>query len=456
MHIAMLSPIAWRTPPEHYGPWELVVSLLTEGLVSKGVTVTLFATENSITDATLHAVCPRGYEEDRNIDPKVFECLHISELFERADEFDLIHNHFDFLPLSYSKLVATPVICTIHGFSSSKIIPVYEKYNSMVEYISISNADRSSKLQYLKTIHHGIDLKQFTFQPAHGEYLLFLGRIHPDKGTKEAIEIGRQAGMKLILAGIIQDKDYFKNEIEPHLDGRDCTYIGCVNSLQRNKLLGGAYALLHPINFNEPFGLSIIEAMACGTPVIANNRGSMSELIQNAKNGFLVSSLTEALVAIKNIPGINRADCRKTVEDSFTVETMVNNYIEAYTSVIEKNKRENRRPWGFYRILEYTASHKTKRIVVYPGKRLSLQRHQKREEHWIILSGEGEIILNNETIKVEAGLHVFIPKKAIHRIENTGSENIVFIETAVGEYLGEDDIERIDDDYGRHEAKSIT
>ena len=339
MRVALLSPIAWRTPPEHYGPWELIVSLLAEGLVEKGIDVTLFATGNSITSAKLHAVCPKGYEEDKNIDPKVWECLHISELFEHADEFDLIHNHFDFLPLSYSRLVTTPVICTIHGFSSPKILPVYEKYNNRVEYISIINADRSPKLNYLKTIYHGIDLKQFTFQSDQGEYLLFFGRIHPDKGAKEAIKIAKGAGMKLIIAGIIQDESYFNIEVKPHLDGENIKYIGSVNPTERDKLLGSAYALLHPINFNEPFGLSIIESMACGTPVIANDKGSMSEIIQDKKNGYLISNIEEAVSAVEEIKTIDRSYCHKSVEKSFTAEQMVNNYIDAYNSVLKKNKK---------------------------------------------------------------------------------------------------------------------
>ena len=182
MHIAMLSPIAWRTPPRHYGPWENVASLLTEGLVSRGHEVTLYATADSQTNGMLQAVCPRGYEEDRSLNPKVWECLHISELFEHADAYDLIHNHFDFLPLTYSGLTTTPVVTTIHGFSSPGILPVYKKYNGKVFYVSISDADRSPDLDYIKTIHHGIDIKQFDFQSAPEDYLLFFGRIHYDKG----------------------------------------------------------------------------------------------------------------------------------------------------------------------------------------------------------------------------------------------------------------------------------
>jgi len=175
MHIAMLSPIAWSTPPRHYGPWENVASLLTEGLVARGHDVTLFATSDSQTSGTLHAVCPRGYEEDHSLIPKVWECLHISELFEHADAYDIIHNHFDFLPLTYTGLTTTPVVTTIHGFSSPGILPVYKKYNGRVFYVSISDADRSPDLDYIKTIHHGIDIKQFDFQPTPGDYLLFSG-----------------------------------------------------------------------------------------------------------------------------------------------------------------------------------------------------------------------------------------------------------------------------------------
>ena len=227
MKIALISPIAWRIPPKHYGPWENVTSLLCEGLVKKGVKVTLFATKDSITTGKLSAVCRRGYEEDKAIEPKVWECLHISEVFERADEFDLIHNNFDFLPLTYSNLIKTPVLTTIHGFSSPAILPVYEKYNNKTYYVSISNSDRSDKLDYIATIYHGINLDQFTFKKEIGEYLLFFGRMHPDKGAREAIQIAKSFGKKLIMAGIIQDQEYFEKEISPHF-GEDIIYVGSV------------------------------------------------------------------------------------------------------------------------------------------------------------------------------------------------------------------------------------
>ena len=336
MHIAMLSPIAWRTPPQNYGPWESVVSLLTEELVSRGYKVTLFATGDSVTSGKLHSVCARGYEEDHSIIPKVWECLHISELFEHAEDFDIIHNHFDFLPLTYTSFISTPVVTTIHGFSSPGILPVYKKYNNKVFYVSISDADRSPELDYIKTIHHGIDLNQFDFQPDPDDYFLFFGRIHNDKGTKEAIEIARVCNKKLILAGIIQDETYYKKYIVPNLDNKNVVFTGSAGPVQRNQLLGKATALLHPINFEEPFGLSVIESMACGTPVIAFNRGSMPELIENGKNGFTVNTVDEAIEAVRQIKNIDRKYCRWYIEQHFTVNQMAEKYIQVYETVLNK------------------------------------------------------------------------------------------------------------------------
>ena len=338
MHIAMLSPIAWRTPPRHYGPWENVASLLTEGLAARGHDVTLIATADSQTSGTLHAVCPRGYEEDRSLIPKVWECLHISELFENADAYDMIHNNFDFLPLTYTGLTTTPVVTTIHGFSSPGILPVYKKYNGKTFYVSISDADRSPDLDYIKTIHHGIDIKQFDFQPDPDDCLLFFGRIHHDKGAREAIEIARACNKKLILAGIIQDQPYYDQYVVPHIDNDKVIYAGSVGPAERNRLLGKASALLHPIQFAEPFGLSVIESMACGTPVIAFNRGSMPELIENGKSGFLVNNVDEAIETVARIKEIDRTTCRRHVERHFTVDRMIDEYIQVYEMILDSER----------------------------------------------------------------------------------------------------------------------
>jgi glycosyltransferase involved in cell wall biosynthesis len=335
--IAMLAPIAWRTPPVHYGPWERIASLLTEELVKHGHEVTLFATGNSLTAAKLQWVTKNGYEEDKSLDTKVWTCLHIANCFEHAHEFDIIHNQFDFLPLSYSKLVDTPVVTTIHGFSSHKILPVFRKYNDRVFYVSISDADRSPDLDYLATVYHGIDIENFTFQEKpRDDYLLFFGRIHHDKGAKEAIAIARGSGKRLVMAGIVQDEAYYKKNVEPELDKGDIEYIGSVGPDKRDPLLGHALALLHPIHFDEPFGLSVIEAMACGTPVIAFNRGSMPEIIEDGYNGFLVNTVEQAVRRVRDIASISRPVCRQTVENRFTSVRMTDEYITVYETILKK------------------------------------------------------------------------------------------------------------------------
>ena len=339
MRIAVLSPISWRTPPLHYGPWESVVSLLTEELVHMGIDVTLFATGDSRTSGKLVAVCPHPYSEDDSVDPKVAECLHISEIFERADKFDLIHNNFDFLPLTYSGLVGTPVLTTIHGFSSPKIIPVYKKYNDRGHYVAISESDKSPELDYVATIHHGIDIAQFPFSGAEGEYLLFFGRIHPHKGVYEAIQVAQHAGIKLVIAGIIQDQDYFSSKVEPHIDGVTVEYLGSVGPEQRPDVLGHALALLHLISFDEPFGLSLVESMACGTPVIAFRRGSMPEIIRDGETGYIVENIEGAINAVAAIKSIDRAQCRADVEQRFTSARMARDYVRVYQEILNGKAR---------------------------------------------------------------------------------------------------------------------
>lgn len=333
MKVAVLSPVAWRTPPRHYGPWEQMASNLTEGLVAAGIEVTLFATGDSITAATLNSVVDKGYEDERGQDAKVLECLHISNLMEQAGDFDLIHNHFDFLPLSYSKLIQTPVITTVHGFSSDRIIPVYQKYNDHGYYVSISNANRHPLLDYLGTVYNGLNTANFTFNPVEGDYLLFFGRIHPDKGTAEAIQIALKSKRKLFIAGIIQDEHYYREKVEPYLS-EDIIFLGSAGPEQRNNLLGGAYALLHPINFAEPFGLSVAEAMLCGTPVIAFNKGSMPELVKNGKTGFLVEHVEEAVMAVSQLNKIERKRCRLWAEQQFSKEKMVEDYLSLYHQIL--------------------------------------------------------------------------------------------------------------------------
>jgi glycosyltransferase involved in cell wall biosynthesis len=336
MRIAVLAPVAWRTPPRHYGPWEQVAFNISEGLVKSGIDTTVFATKDSFTTGKLDGIIEKGYEEDKTQDAKVLECMHISYVMEQASKFDLIHNHFDFLPLTYSRLIATPMLTTIHGFSSPQIIPVYKRYNDINYYVSISNADRNPSLKYLATIYHGIQAQEFEYVETPQDYLIYLGRIHPDKGTNEAIAIAKASKKKLIIAGIIQHAEYFRERVEPFIDGDQIVFLGHAGPEKRKELLGNAIALLHPIYFSEPFGLSVAESMFCGTPVIAFNRGSMPELIENGISGFLVNNLEEAVNAVNVIGQINRRKCYEYATAKFSYDEMIDKYIKAYQSILNR------------------------------------------------------------------------------------------------------------------------
>ena len=335
--VAVLSPVAWRTPPRQYGAWETVAGNVTEGLVSRGWDVTLFATRDSVTRAHLHAVVERGYEEDPAIDPKVAEYLHISEAFDHAAEFDLIHSHYDFMALSYSRLVKTPVLTTIHGFSSPRIMPVYEKYRDGY-FVSVSNSDRAPGLNYLATVYNGIDVSLYPVREVPGEHLVFLGRIHPDKGAHLAIEAARLSGLPLLIAGIIQDQRYFREQVEPSL-GPAIRYIGPVDVPGKNELFARARALLHLNTVPERFGLVLAEANAAGVPVIAMDLGSCREVIEDGQTGFLVSSAGEAARAVKRLGEIRPEACRRRVLERFSVETMVTAYERVYRTVFELEAR---------------------------------------------------------------------------------------------------------------------
>lgn len=328
----MLAPIAWRTPPRHYGPWELVTSLLTEGLVARGVDVTLFATLDSQTRGVLRGVSPHGYAEDPSMDGRVWEALHVANVLAQSRDFDLVHNQMDWLPLAFTAHCKAPMVTTVHGFSGAGILPAYARARS--SYVAISDADRAAELDYVATIYHGVDLDPLPFRATAGEGLAVFGRIHPDKGTAEAIAIARAAGRPLVICGIVQDARYFAEEIEPHLGGDRVVYLGSVGADDRAAVLGSAAALLHPISFAEPFGLSVVEAMTCGTPVVAYRRGSMSEVVDEGVTGFLAGDVAEAVTAVDRAVRLDRAAVRERATSRFGVDRMVADYLRVYRRVL--------------------------------------------------------------------------------------------------------------------------
>jgi glycosyltransferase involved in cell wall biosynthesis len=334
--VALLGPVAWRTPPLHYGPWEQITSLLAEGLVARGVDVTLFATLDSITTASLDGVCPRGYADDPSVDGRVWEAMHVAHALSRSSEFDLVHNHLDWLPLAFADHCRAPLLTTVHGFSGAGILPAYACAKSA--YVSISDADRSADLDYVATVYHGVDFAGLPFDPDGGPGLVAFGRIHPDKGTHTAIEIARLAGRRLTICGIVQDERYFTEEVAPHIDGDRVTFLGSVGPQSRGEILGASAALLHPIAFDEPFGLSVVESMACGTPVVAYRRGSMSEVVDEGVTGVLVHTVEQAADAVDRIATIDRAGCRARAHERFGADRMVSDYLRIYRDLARRHR----------------------------------------------------------------------------------------------------------------------
>jgi glycosyltransferase involved in cell wall biosynthesis len=330
----MLGPVAWRTPPVHYGPWELVTSLLTEGLVARGVDVTLFATLDSITAATLDGVCPRGYQEQPDLDGRVWEAMHVAHALARSGEFDLVHTHLDWLPLAFAAHVRAPLLTTVHGFSGPRILPAYVAARGRSAYVSISDADRSPELDYVATVHHGVDLDRLPFQPHPGKDLVVFGRVHPDKGTADAVAIARATGRRLVICGIVQDERYFEEQVRPQL-GDDVEFLGSVGPEQGAQVLGRAAALLHPIAFDEPFGLSVVEAMACGTPVVAYRRGSMPEVVDEGVTGYLAHDVGSAAAAVERAVRLDRTAVHDRARARFGVDRMVTDYLSVYRTLLE-------------------------------------------------------------------------------------------------------------------------
>ena len=337
LRVALLAPISWPTPPPGYGPWEQVASNIAEGMVRRGLDVTLFATGNSHTAGKLASVVPVGVNEDPGLNGDVYGAIHTGKLFERAHEFDLIHNNFDWKPLTYALASkAPPMITTIHGFSSPPILGAYYAAAHRSFYCSISDADRDPGLHYVGTTYNGIDPKAFTFVDRAGDYLLYLARFHPEKGAHLAIEVAKRAGLRLKMAAIPQDVAYFKEMVEPHIDGDAVQFLGEVRGAERDALLGGALALVHMTTRPERFGLTMIEAMACGTPVLGARMGSIPEIVVDGETGFLCEDVDAAVARVPQLAALSRRACRTRVETTFSAERMIDRYLDAYAAVLDQ------------------------------------------------------------------------------------------------------------------------
>jgi glycosyltransferase involved in cell wall biosynthesis len=347
MKIAQLAPLWERVPPPGYGGIELIVGLLTDELVRRGHEVTLFASGDSISLAKLTSVHPRALRLDSTIkDYSIYEMLNIASVYERAEEFDIIHSHIGHTPIVYANLVKIPTVHTLHGTFN----PDNERmfcFGKKQPYVNISNSQREPRLELnsIATVYNGIDVSSYKFhaEPEDPPYLAFLGRMSPEKGAHLAIEIAKKAGWHLKMAGKVDvvDVEYFEKEIKPHIDGKQIEYLGEANHAQKNALMGGAVATLFPITWREPFGLVMIESMASGTPVIAMKLGSTEEVISHGKTGFLCNDIQECISAIDGITKLNRHECRKYVENRFSIKQMTDGYEAVYQQVIAERFSQN-------------------------------------------------------------------------------------------------------------------
>ena len=452
MRLALLAPIAQSIPPRYDGPRERQIALLCSGLVRQGVDVTLFASGDSMTAGQLAAVCPAACTADPSLDPQTWESLHIAHLSAQADEFDLIHNHCDTLPLAYSRPLPTPVVTTLYSRPAPQSLPLLQRHVDRSYYVALCPGDRHPDLPYVATVSPGVDLEAFTYQPQPGAYLLLYGSVHAHAGITEARAIAQQCGRPLVIAGPIQDQAYFEANVVPHLDQEHLCYVGPVAANAYNELLGGAYALLQPGGDVEVQRLSAIEALACGTPVVTFAREAMADIVCHGKTGYVVTDVAEAVSCLAQTPAISRQYCRDWVATYGSQDRMVDAYVKVYIQLLEQEKARAHHatpPWGHWEVLLDTPTYKVKRLTVWPGERLSYQKHFRREEHWTVVQGEALITLNDVELRRASGEAIDIPREAWHRLANPGASDLVVIEVQCGDYLGEDDIVRRQDNYGR-------
>lgn len=341
MRIAQVAPLHESVPPRYYGGTERVVSWLTERLVTLGHDVTLFASGDSVTDAELVKCCKRALRLDCTcIDPWVHHVLMMEEVFSRADDFDVIHFHTDYLHFPFTRREKVPCLTTLHGrLDIPDLLPLYKEFRE-TPLVSISEAQRRPIpwANWVGTVHHGINIHELSLQERPGDYLAFLGRVSPEKGLNYAIQIAIRAKRKLKIAAKVDraDRDYFETEIKPWLSHPLIEFIGEIGNSEKGEFLGNAIALLFPINWPEPFGLVMIEAMACGTPVIAYPGGSVAEIMLDGVTGFLVHGVDEAVAAVNRIPSIDRRSCREHFELNFSDDRMAKDYLNIYRKIARR------------------------------------------------------------------------------------------------------------------------
>ncbi len=428
MRIAFYAPSDMEA--RNHEVWQRVKPL-ARGLVNRGVNVAVF---DSAATAPEWNGRPKTASDIGNLDFCIGSHTSVPDFLEAAGEFDLIHNFGHYIPVIYSECIDVPVLTTIPTLLSPSLLPIYRLFNQRTHYVSTTDSGRIQGIDYDCTVYHGVESSEFPFQATHEQYLVMVSDDLRQGAVDEAGEIAARVGMELIVTG----------PIAPTNSSGAVRYLGECSAQKKSAIIAKACCLLAPNS-----DVALLEANAAGTPVLVFSEGFASDLVSPGVNGFIITGIADAENTINRIKSISRENCRNFVEREFSSMRMVDRYLDVYASILEQQKRENLRPWGYYKVLSDLPDHKVKRIVIYPGKRLSLQRHTSRSEHWVIVSGQALVTLNSETISLGPGQSVDIPTGAVHRIHNPLDEPLVFVEVQMGTYFGEDDIERLADDYQR-------
>ena len=378
-----------------------------------------------------------------------FDCnanLQISSLLERAESFQIIHNHCGFFPLACSSLISTPIITTLYNSPRREYC---SRFTERSLFIGVSDKLRGTLIPMEKIIYPGLPFHRHFFNENPDRYFVSSFCISKKTGILRATEAIDKSGEELLVYGDAAEKKIFDTEIKPELRSKLIYFRQITDDNHRMSILSGAKAML-ALTEEEPLeALEVVESMSCGTPVIASRSGCLPELIDHNRTGFLINADEDILKGMEEAILFERGRCWSYAAERFSAKRMVDDYISLFREVDRTHRREGSRPWGFYSILADETDHKVKRIVVLPGARLSLQRHSRREEHWFIHSGQARITIENNTVELTANQSIDIPRGGIHRIENTGDRDLIFFEVQTGDYFGEDDIERLEDDFGR-------
>lgn len=450
MRIALVAPYNGRLSPLSRQEAEIVINGLMQRLPEQeGWEVELIQPSSNIDSSPGQQP---GLKEDTGyVRAEDLPAVELASLFERSQDFQLVHAVCEPLPLAFCRLVLTPLMVTVSPRMSLSYLPLLQRYAGDTSYISTTHYSRAPGLRYLDNVYPGVEMDVLPFGEEPAGQVVMLTTVQPGAGIEEVREACQQKGLGLTILGEIADSDYFQLVLSRQMDDDRVRFMA-LDSLERRdraRLFANSRAVMVSGPNSQELLLPVLEAQGCGTPVISLENGFTAEIVERNETGLLLGRMSELRHALDEVGSLSRRNCREWVARKFSLEKMVQDYGKLYQAVLQANQREDRRPWGTYEVLLDDPGHKVKRIFVYPGKRLSLQRHSQRSEHWFMVEGKGNVTLDDQVVPVKAGEAVDIPVHTKHRIENPGNEPLVFIEVQQGTYFGEDDIERFDDDFGR-------